>query len=839
MSNRLAAGILILCLAGCAPHLLATGTTGGANMGSASGGTAAGSQATSSVAFTIQWPRAFRQQAIPKDTQTLFVTIRDGAGTAVKTNDPVARPAGLRLQTVTYALKVGTGYTLSVVAKDAGGTTLATGTTTFNVADGAVPTDPVTVDLAIVPSLAARYIQTVAGNFVGDGMRLGISLGRTSGLARAADGTLYLGSLGKNAIFKISGSAISVLSGGPVGLAQPVGTPSVAGMRWYGVGGLALDSFGNLFASDLGTHTIKMLVQGAGTPAGYFGVATPAVGTAYIIAGTYATTGSTDAIGTAAKFNIPGGLCFGPGGDLFVADTLNGRLRRIAKANAQVSTFTPVPMAVPINMVFNGTDFWVCESSAHVLRRISGTTGASLQTIGAFLVSGNVDGAFAGVRFRTPTGLTQGPAGHLIITDQRADGQGYNLKDVNLTGSTVTTLTTRFTGIPSDFIAPSLVFDGVATTIISDDRPRQWDGAALSVFASNGSTETSIPLTDGVQATSVQIGNPTGVAVDSGRTLWTVVADGALRAVAPDGALRTVLATGAFNNPAAVTVDAQDRLYVTANGDSSVYRTAVGGTGPTRMIGTGVGGAGGTTLVATSAQLSVPTQAAVDANGNVFVADTGNHAIRMRWQGGPFTYGITTPTVGNLYTIAGTLTVAGASATPVAAIGSLLTGPKGVAVDAAGNVLFSDTSNFVVRMIYAGTTGGSAYGQVGLTRGSMYVVAGTLGQRDWTDAFDGGQATNARLGQAQALAVDAAGNFYICDTIDVNNPKGGYVFKVAADGTIRRIAGAGPAAVIGYGDGGDPRVAALDGPTGIWVDPRGDTIYLAPGAGETIRMITP
>jgi sugar lactone lactonase YvrE len=833
MSNRIALALVLVSLAGCMQppvgHIV--------RMAPDRTTTAAGLKAT--VAIGIAWPRAFATQAIPRDTQTVFITIRDGAGTAVQTDDPVTRPAGSTLQTVTYALTVGTGYTLSAVAKAANGTTLATGTTTFNVADGAVPTDPVLVNLAMVPATATRYIQTIAGNPVGTGTRQGIALGRTTGLARAADGTLYMGSLAKNMLLRLVDNTFTLFSGGPVGLAAPVGTPTILGQRWYGTGGLTLDGYGNLIGTDLGTHTIKLMVQGAGTPAGYFGVANPVVGNSYVIAGTYAVTGSTDGLGTAAKFNAPGGIAIGPAGDLFVCDTLNGRIRRIAAATGQVTTFTPVPMAIPINLVYDGTDFWVTESSGHVLRKISGTTGLSLQTIGSFLTSGNVDGAFAGVRFRTPTALTQGPAGHLIVTDQRVDGTGWNLKDVNLTTSQVATLTSHTIGVASDFIAPSVVWDGATSYVISDDVLKVWNGTTLSVYAGNGSTSTTIPLNDGVTATSVQIGNPVGLAVDSARKLWTVVADGALRTVGPDGLLHTVLAAATFNAPVSAAIDAADNLYVTTNGDSSVYRIPAGTTVPARFIGTGNGGSAGNGGVATAAALSMPAQVTVDAQGNAFVADTGNHAIRMRWAGGTYTYGIANPTVGNLYTIAGTLGAAGAAATPAAAIGGLLNGPKGVAVDADGNVLFSDSANFAVRMIYAGTTGGSAYGLFGLVQGQMYVVAGQVGQSGWTDGYDGGLATNARIGRPQALAVDSLGAFYICDYLDVNNPTGGLLLKVAADGTIRRIAGAGPAAVSGYGDGGDPRLAALDGPAGIWVDSRGDTIYLAPGAADTIRLITP
>ena len=205
----------------------------------------------------------------------------------------------------------------------------------------------------------------------------------------------------------------------------------------------------------------------------------------------------------------------------------------------------------------------------------------------------------------------------------------------------------------------------------------------------------------------------------------------------------------------------------------------------TTVVGTGVMGFSGDGGPGTAAQVSLPQGLAFDAAGNLFIADFGNHRIRMLApdgtvttvagggtgvDGGPaagailtFPESVTVDTLGNLYIAAQTqvrkvtaatgiiTTVAGSGAWGIGGDGGPATaaqvsGANGVAVDRAGNLYISDGSNARVRKVTAAT------GIITTVAGSVYGFAG-----------DGGPGTQARLGTTYGVALDAAGNLFISD----------------------------------------------------------------------------
>jgi hypothetical protein len=160
---------------------------------------------------------------------------------------------------------------------------------------------------------------------------------------------------------------------------------------------------------------------------------------------------------------------------------------------------------------------------------------------------------------------------------------------------------------------------------------------------------------------------------------------------------------------------------------------------------------------AASSQLSDPADIALDGQGNLVIADAGH--VRMRLvaaRTGTF-YG-RAMTAGDIYTVAGNGTQ-GFSGDGGPATAAELNTPLRTAVDAAGNVLISDSFNQRIRVLAAQT--GTAYGQA-MTAGDIYTIAGGgtggLG--------DGGPATSGVLLQPGAVMVDTAGNVLICDTGD-------------------------------------------------------------------------
>jgi sugar lactone lactonase YvrE len=217
----------------------------------------------------------------------------------------------------------------------------------------------------------------------------------------------------------------------------------------------------------------------------------------------------------------------------------------------------------------------------------------------------------------------------------------------------------------------------------------------------------------------------------------------------------------------------------------------------TTIAGVGTAGSSGDGGQATSAQLNRPRGVAVDAQGNVYVADEGGHQVRK-------------VSGGNITTVAGT-GVVGYSGDGGQATSAQLNGPVGIALDAQGNLYISDRDNHRIRKVSGGI---------------ITTVAGT-GVQGYSG--DGGQATSAQINSVYGIALDAQGNLYLADY------GGNRVRKVSSSGTISTVAGTG---VAGFsGDGGQATSAQVSGPIGVAVDPQGN-LYIADLNNNRVRKVS-
>ena len=191
-----------------------------------------------------------------------------------------------------------------------------------------------------------------------------------------------------------------------------------------------------------------------------------------------------------------------------------------------------------------------------------------------------------------------------------------------------------------------------------------------------------------------------------------------------------------MNDPFGVALDASGNLYLADTSNNRIREVAAGTGIITTVAGNGTQSYSGDGGAATSAELNVPYGVAVDASGNLYIADTYNNRIREVAAG----TGIITTVAGN-----GTQSYSGDGG---AATSAELNYPYGVAVDASGNLYIADCYNSRIRKVAAGT-------------GIITTVAG-----NGTAAYsgDGGAATSAKLYFPCGVALDASGNLYIVDT---------------------------------------------------------------------------
>jgi len=290
----------------------------------------------------------------------------------------------------------------------------------------------------------------------------------------------------------------------------------------------------------------------------------------------------------------------------------------------------------------------------------------------------------------------------------------------------------------------------------SNDRIRKVTAATgiITTVAGNGSGGYN---GDNIAATSAQLSNPYGVAVDGAGNLYIVDNgnDRIRKVTAATGIITTVAGNGTFgyagdngaatsaklNTPQGVAVDGAGNVYIADAFNERIRMvtattgiiTTVAGTGTAGYVPAQDGGA------ATSAELGQPVGVTVDGAGNLYIADTYNHRIRK-----------VTAATGIITTVAGNGTAGYVAAQDGgAATSAELHNPAQVAVDGAGNLYIADQSNSRIRKVAAAT-------------GIITTVAGN-GTAGYVAAQDGGAATSAELNYPGGVAVDGAGNLYIED----------------------------------------------------------------------------
>jgi sugar lactone lactonase YvrE len=620
-------------------------------------------------------------------------------------------------------------------------------------------------------------ITTVAGTgtagYNGDNIpATSAELSYPTGVAVDGVGNLYIGDHGNQRIRKVTpdGTITTVAGNGTWGYnGDNIPATSAELLAPWGV---VVDGAGNLYIADDGNNRIRKVTPG---------------GTITTVAGTGIPGYNGDNIAaTSAQLYQTTGVAVDGAGNLYIADDYNNRIRKVSGGTAPVgfpqaavgsaSASQNVLLAINSSLTISSTtvpqsqggvqEFAVGTITGCVTDGVTTNAAGSICTVPVTFQPG-----YPGLRqmplvVQTSAGLFQfalqgtgtGPMvafGPGIITTVAGNGNpGYNGDNIPATSA--------------ELSSPySIAVDGAGNLYIADGGNARvhkvTPGGTITTVAGNGTPGYN---GDNIPATSAELYDPAGVAVDGAGSLYIAdLGNNRIRKVTPDGTITTVAGNGyesqsgfgGYNGdnipatsaelfwPEGVAVDGAGNLYIADTTNSRIRKVTPGGI-ITTVAGNGTPGYNGDNIPATSAELSSPYSIAVDGAGNLYIADSLNVRIRKVTPGGTIT------------TVAGNGTV-GYNGDNIAATSAELQFPWGVAVDGVGNLYIGDSPARIRKVTLDGT---------------ITTVAG-----NGTQGYNGDNiaATTAELYYPASVALDGAGSLYIADgnnnrirKVDVSDP---------------------------------------------------------------------
>jgi sugar lactone lactonase YvrE len=420
------------------------------------------------------------------------------------------------------------------------------------------------------------------------------------GVAVDSSNNVYVADYGNNIIRKITPAAVVTTFAGTAN-------------SFYQPGGVAVDGAGNVYVADTANNVIRKI-----TPAG----------AVTILAGTTNSFGSLDGPEANALFYQPSAIAVDSAADLYVADYVNNTIRMITAAGT-VSTLAGLPGNYgsmdgtgtnarfwgPLGIAVDGaSNLYVADSGNNTVRKI---TAGTVSTLAGSPSASYVDGTGTLARFNSPQSAAADQSGNIYV----ADSQNNSVRKVTTTG-VVSTL--------AQFFGPQgVAVDGSGKIYVSDTGNNR-----IQKISSGGSVSTL------AGAPATYFNHPQGLALDGAGNLD--VADSwnnTIRQITPGGTVNTLAGvmgkpgsadssggTVLFNEPAGLAIDGANNIYVTDFNNHTVRKISAAGV-TTTLAGT-AGIWGYVDATGTNAAFNGPMGIALDASGNLYVADSGNHAIR-------------------------------------------------------------------------------------------------------------------------------------------------------------------------------------------------------------------
>ena len=441
-----------------------------------------------------------------------------------------------------------------------------------------------------------------------------------NGLCVDAGGTLYVADSGNDVIRRVTpDGVVTTFAGSPGNVGVVDGPPNVA--RFFNPRAISLDASGNLYVVE-DSYTLRKV---------------DVAGNVSTLAGRITDAGSEDGTGSQARFYAPQGVAASADGTTYVADTLNGTIRK-ATNTGMVTTFAGLAEA-----------------------------------------SGSADGPGPEARFFHPTAAATDAAGNVFLADTSNDAIR------RITPAGITTTVTTEAGDVAHLAGPEgIAVDGAGNLYVASTSNQYiakiTPNGVVSVLAGESN---SFGSADGPGSTA-RFFYPHGLALDAGGNLYVAdSSNGTIRRIAPDGTVSTFAGTAGssgsadgigaaarFYYPQALALDASGNLYV-ADTYNHTIRKITPGRVVTTLAGT-AGSAGSADGQGAAARFASPQGVAVDARGNVFVADFGNSTVRRITPDGMVS------TVGGMALSMGGVEGPGTTAR--------FGNPSGLAFDASGNL---------------------------------------------------------------------------------------------------------------------------------------------------------
>lgn len=511
----------------------------------------------------------------------------------------------------------------------------------------------------------------------------------------------------------------------------------------------------------------------------------------------------TATVAPSSGIGVPTGtVTFTVDGGAGTAVTLNG------SGQGSYTTSTLAAGAHTISASYSG-DANDSTSSDSISETITGPA-ASIA-----VVSGSGQSATAGSAFAAPLVVLVKDANGNPVSGASVSFNGTSLSFANNTvatganGTASTIATPTAAGTLTAMASTSGVSASAIFTLTGISTTAPTGPGIISTYAGDGTVGFS---GDGGAATSAELDQPVGTAMDSaGNLYFSDSTNNRIRKVTPEGVISTYAGNGTagFNGdggaatsaelsgPLGIAFDDAGNLYIAESGNERVRKVTPLGIIST-IAGNGTAGYNGDGIAATGAELNNPNGIVVDKSGNIYIGDYFNNRVRK------------VNTAGFISTVAGNGT-GGYSGDGGLAIDAEVYWPAGLALDTSENLYIADDNNDRIREV-------NSDGMISTFAGTGY--GGYNG--------DGIPATSAELYAPDRVTTDSAGNVYISE---YGNNR---IRKVNAGGIISTVAGTGTAGF--SGDGGLATSAEINTPRGLTVDESGN-LYISDAANNRIRKV--